>query len=77
MNWTYFLIDIFSFSIPFLFSFHPKMKLIQWWKPIFISIGITALFFISWDKFSFKNENWLSINIRNLENRIVLEIFVN
>lgn len=51
MRWTYLILDIVSFSIPFLYSFHPKMKLIRWWKPILISISITAIFFITWDIF--------------------------
>lgn len=58
MRWTYLLIDIFSILVPFLYSFHPKMKLIQWWKPIFIAISLTAIPFLAWDVFFTVKEIW-------------------
>lgn len=49
MKATYLILVILSVSVPFLYSFHPKMRLIKWWKPILISISGTALLFIAWD----------------------------
>lgn len=51
MQYIYLLLDIFSISVPLLYSFHPKMNLIQWWKPLFKAISLTAIIFIVWDVF--------------------------
>ncbi len=45
----YFLLDIASFSIPFLFSFHPKLKFYKLWKYFFPATFIMMAFFVSWD----------------------------
>lgn len=58
MKYTYLFLVLLSVSIPFLYSFHPKMKLIRWWKPIGISISITALIFIIWDIFFTLHKVW-------------------
>ncbi len=49
MQYLYLLLNIGSVSIPFLFSFHPKIKFYNEWKFIFPSILITMLVFIPWD----------------------------
>ena len=49
-HYYYLLLDVFSFLIPFLFSFERKrMHFIQYWKPFFSAILIVGLFFIAWD----------------------------
>lgn len=49
MDSLYLWLNIGSLSIPFLYSFHPKLKLYRKWKFIFPSILIMMLFFIPWD----------------------------
>lgn len=49
MKFLYLLLNIGSISIPFLFSFHPKLKLYKRWKSLFLAIGITTTFYIIWD----------------------------
>ncbi|HPE83136.1 MAG: lycopene cyclase domain-containing protein [Aequorivita sp.] len=45
----YFLLDFASLSIPFLFSFHPKLKFYKLWKYFFPATFIMMAFFIPWD----------------------------
>ena len=45
----YLVLNIASFFIPFLYSFESRMKYIKRWKAVFLSIFITAVFFIIWD----------------------------
>ena len=45
----YFIINVASFSIPFLYSFQKKMRFIQYWKPVFLAILIVAISFLIWD----------------------------
>lgn len=49
MNYLYLLLDLGSLSIPFLFSFHPKLKFYKKWKALFLAIPLTMLIFIPWD----------------------------
>ncbi len=49
MDSLYLWLNLGSFSIPFLYSFHPKLKLYNKWKYLFPSIFIMMLFFIPWD----------------------------
>jgi len=49
MTYLYLLINIVSFSIPFIYSFENKMRFIQYWKAIFLSITIVAIPFLIWD----------------------------
>ncbi|MBT8302961.1 MAG: lycopene cyclase domain-containing protein [Bacteroidia bacterium] len=49
MNYLYLLLDLGSLSIPFLFSFHPKLKFYKKWKALFFAIPLTMLIFIPWD----------------------------
>ena len=46
---TYLLINILSVSIPFLFSFHPRLKLYRKWYAIIPAIFIPGVVFIIWD----------------------------
>lgn len=49
MRFLYFLVDFFTILVPFLFSFHPKIKFYKTWKQFFIACGIVAVIFIIWD----------------------------
>lgn len=58
MNYLYLLLNIGSLSVPFLFSFHPKLKFYKYWKSLAISIAITMLFYIPWDVLFTQNGFW-------------------
>ncbi|TCC89173.1 lycopene cyclase domain-containing protein [Pedobacter frigiditerrae] len=49
MKYTYLLIDFFTIIIPFIFSFHPKLKFHRTWKSFFPAVILTGLVFIAWD----------------------------
>ncbi|MDO5971716.1 lycopene cyclase domain-containing protein [Flavivirga aquimarina] len=49
MKYLYLLLNIGSLAIPFLFSFHPKLKFYKLWKPLFIGTILTMVIFIPWD----------------------------
>ena len=51
MNYLYLLLNLGSISIPFVFSFHPRLQFYKKWKPLFFSTIITAVFYIFWDVF--------------------------
>jgi len=58
MNYLYLLLDIGSLSLPFIFSFHPKLKFYKKWKALFFSIFLMMLIFIPWDVIFTKNGIW-------------------
>jgi lycopene cyclase domain-containing protein len=58
MDSLYLWLNLGSLSIPFLYSFHPKLKLYKKWKYMFPSIIIMMLFFIPWDIVFTANEFW-------------------
>ena len=45
----YFLINMASIAVPFLYSFEKRMRFIQHWKAVFLSIIIVAIPFVIWD----------------------------
>ena len=47
--YTYLLIDFFTIIIPFLFSFHPKLKFKDKWSVFFPAMIIVAIIFLIWD----------------------------
>lgn len=49
MTSLYFIINVASFSIPFLYSFEKRMNYIQYWKAVFLAISIVAIPFLIWD----------------------------
>ena len=61
----YYKILIFSFIIPFIFSFHPKLKFYKKFNLILKSIPITALPYIIWDIFFTKWGIWSFSNIHS------------
>lgn len=62
----YLWLDLLSISIPFLVSFHPRIRLYKEWKALLIALVITLIPFILWDiYFTYKgywgfNEVYLS-----------------
>ncbi len=45
----YLWIDLLSISVPFLVSFHPRIRLYRRWKALFLALLITLVPFIIWD----------------------------
>lgn len=58
MDYLYLLLNLGSLIIPFLFSFHPKLKFYTRWKSLFISILVTMVVFIPWDIIFTDNGIW-------------------
>jgi lycopene cyclase domain-containing protein len=58
MKSAYFLVDIFTILVPFLFSFHPKLLFYKTWKAFFPAVFITGLIFIVWDIYFTKLGVW-------------------
>ena len=56
-QYYYIALDVFSFLIPFVFSFEKKwMNFIRFWKPYFTAIFVVGIFFILWDiYFAYEN----------------------
>lgn len=46
---TYLLINFFTIIIPFLFSFHPKIRFYKTWQAFWPANCIVAVLFIAWD----------------------------
>ncbi|HRN79914.1 MAG TPA: lycopene cyclase domain-containing protein [Ferruginibacter sp.] len=49
MKWLYLLVNVFTILIPFIYSFHPKLKFHKTWKAFFPAMLIVGLFFVLWD----------------------------
>ena len=49
MKSLYLLVVFFTVLVPFLFSFHPKIKFYKTWKAFFPAVFIVAAIFIIWD----------------------------
>jgi lycopene cyclase domain-containing protein len=58
MKSLYIILNVGSFVVPFLFSFHPKLKFYKHWKYLFPAIFITMLVFIPWDIIFTVNGFW-------------------
>ncbi|WP_299552997.1 lycopene cyclase domain-containing protein [Seonamhaeicola sp.] len=58
MNYLYLLLNLGSISIPFLFSFHPKLKFYKLWRSLLKSMFISMLVFIPWDIVFTANGFW-------------------
>ncbi|HET8803668.1 MAG TPA: lycopene cyclase domain-containing protein [Aequorivita sp.] len=54
----YLLLDIASLSVPFLFSFHPKLRFYKLWKYFFPATFIMMAVFIPWDIIFTQNGIW-------------------
>lgn len=49
MKSLYLLVNCFTILIPFIFSFHPRIRFYKVWKYYFPAMLLVALIFISWD----------------------------
>ena len=79
----YFKVLLFSFIIPFIFSFHKKIKFYKFFKQIAASLLLTGVFFIIWDIYftkigvwGFDKKHHSSIMLSNLPLEEVLFFFV-
>ena len=73
MKYTYLLLNIFTISIPFIFSFHKKLNFYKTWIAFFPAVFITAAVFIIWDiwftamgVWGFNPEYLIGVNLANL-----------
>ncbi|MXV37817.1 lycopene cyclase domain-containing protein [Flavobacteriaceae bacterium Ap0902] len=49
-HYLYLILNILSFSVPFVYSFERKrLHFIQYWKSYFLAIALVGLVFIIWD----------------------------
>lgn len=58
MKSLYLILNLASISVPFLVSFHPRLRFYKKWKSLFLAICITSLLFISWDVIFTQNGIW-------------------
>ena len=58
MNTLYLLLNLGSVSVPFFYSFHPRLQLHKRFLWIFISILLTMVIFIPWDVIFTLNGIW-------------------
>jgi len=49
MNYLYLILDLGSLSVPFLFSFHPKLGFYKKWPALLKGLLVMMGFFIPWD----------------------------
>ncbi len=49
MSYLYLLLNLGSVSVPFIFSFHPKLKFYKHWKSLFVGTLVSMCIFIPWD----------------------------
>ena len=73
MKYLYLVLNFGSLLIPFIFSFHPKLKFYKYWKAHFLGLMITMLVFIPWDVFftihgiwGFNEDYFIGIKILSL-----------
>ncbi|HBR54671.1 MAG TPA: lycopene cyclase domain-containing protein [Flavobacteriaceae bacterium] len=58
MEYLYLWLNLGSFIIPFLFSFHPRLQFYKRWKGFFIGILVMMAIFIPWDVLFTNNGFW-------------------
>ena len=49
MQYLYLWLNLGSFIVPFLFSFHPRLKFYKRWKGFFLGVLVMMAVFIPWD----------------------------
>jgi lycopene cyclase domain-containing protein len=82
MKFTYLLVNIFSVIVPFIFSFHPKIKFNKYFGAFFSANIISAFCFLIWDAVFTANGVWgfsskytLGIKLFNLPIEEILFFF--
>jgi lycopene cyclase domain-containing protein len=55
---TYLLVDLGSFLVPFIFSFHPKLKFYKEWKHLGKALLVCLLIFLPWDMYFTQKGIW-------------------
>lgn len=58
MKTLYLLINVFTVLVPFIFSFHPKIRFYKTWKAFFLATLLVAATFIIWDAFFVRLGVW-------------------
>tara|TARA_R100000935_G_scaffold14034_1_gene28249 strand:- start:17519 stop:18205 length:687 start_codon:yes stop_codon:yes gene_type:complete len=61
MNYLYLWLNLGSFIVPFLFSFHPKIRFYKKWKGFLIGVFVMMAIFIPWD-IAFTNNGFWGFN---------------
>ncbi|HJW30998.1 MAG TPA: lycopene cyclase domain-containing protein, partial [Saprospiraceae bacterium] len=49
MRFTYLGVDLLTVLVPFLFSFHPRIRFDRWFRVYVVANLISATVFIAWD----------------------------
>lgn len=82
MQYTYLLVNFFTIIIPFLFSFHPKLRFDKTWKAFFPAVLISGGIFVLWDMYftqlgvwGFNDRYLTGIEVGNLPLEEVLFFF--
>ncbi len=57
-TYTYWLVLLGSFIVPFACSFYPKKPFYKVWKHLFPALFLTGIFFVAWDHYFTVNEVW-------------------
>ncbi|PVW15893.1 lycopene cyclase domain-containing protein [Marixanthomonas spongiae] len=58
MNYLYLWLALGSLSIPFLFSFHPRLRFYRKWRSFFPAMAIMMAIFVTWDIIFTNNGFW-------------------
>lgn len=58
MNSLYLIVNIATISIPFIFTFHSRLRFHKTWFAFFPAVLITAVPFLIWDSYFTSNDVW-------------------
>lgn len=58
MDKLYLYVNLFSISVPFLFTFHSRLNFHKKWYALFPAIAVMMLIFVTWDVFFAKAGIW-------------------
>lgn len=82
MKYTYLLVNVFSVAVPFIYSFHPKIKFSRFFGAYFSANIISAFCFLVWDAvftasgvWGFSSKYTLGITVLNLPFEEILFFF--